>query len=452
MSRRLLFSNLSLAIIVLLLLEVPLGVFFADRERNQLAADVERDASVLGSLYEDVLEGTGEPDGLAAAEYAARTGARVVVVDEQGISIVDTGAATPRDFSTRPEIQAALSGVRSSGTRPSETLGTDLLYVAVPVASGGVVHGATRLTLPTSAVDERIRQFWLSLLAVGAIVLGVAALLSYSMASTVVRPVRDLTAAANRLASGDLKARIGPHDAPAELAQLAESFNEMAGRLEELLSSQRSFVADASHQLRTPLTALRLQLENAEVETTDDATRADLVACIGETDRLAEIVNQLLSLARAEGRRVEPELIDVLATVAERVDLWRMTADEQGVTLVLDTRGQASALCAPGSLEQMLDNLLDNAIGVTPAGATVTVTVEGGAAQLSLRVTDEGPGLDDAAKQHAFERFWRGDRARPGTGLGLPIVRALAEQSGGAVRLEDAIGGGLAAVVTLPSS
>ncbi len=460
MNRRLLASNLSLALVVLLLLAVPLGVFFADRERKQLEGGVERDATVLGSLHEDVLEGTaalepprGATFGSASAQdYAERTGARVVIVDVNGISIVDTDNTEPRDFSTRPEIQEALGGNRSIGSRRSETLGTDLLFVAIPVASGGEVHGAVRLTLPTSAVDERVQRFWLSLLAAGAVVLGVAALLSYSMASTVVRPVVDLTDAADRLAAGDLSARIDTRDAPAELERLAVSFNAMAARIEELLASQRNFIADASHQLRTPLTALRLQLENAEAETTDDSTRADLVASINETDRLVDIVNQLLSLARSEGRRVEPAPLDVVATVADRVDLWQMTAEESGVELTREANGPLRAMGAPGSLEQILDNLLDNAISLTPAGGSVRVKTERVGDQAIVRVIDEGPGLSEDAKPRAFERFWRGDQVRLGTGLGLPIVRALAEQSGGTVAITDAPGGGLTVVITLAAA
>ncbi len=452
MRRRLLLSNLSLALIVLLLLEVPLGVFFADRERKQLSADVERDAYVLGSLYEESLEGTVAVDLSAALAYQARTGARVVIVNDQGISVVDTELDPPRDFSTRAEIQQALGGQRAVGTRFSRTLDTDLLYVAVPISSGGVVHGASRLTLPTSAVDARIRRFWLSLAAVGIIVLLVATLLAVSLASTVVRPVRDLTDAADRLAAGDLGARIDTEDAPPELERLAGSFNEMARRLDQLVASQRSFIADASHQLRTPLTALRLQLENAEAETSDAATRSDLAASISETDRLADIVNQLLSLARSEGRRVELEPVDVVATVLDRAELWRVTAEERSVDLIHETPKSSSALCAPGALEQILDNLLDNAIGVTPPEGTVRISVESRPTQTVIRVTDQGPGMDDHSKERAFERFWRGDGDRPGTGLGLPIVRALAEQSGGTVDLEDGPGGGLAAVVSFPAS
>jgi signal transduction histidine kinase len=449
--RRLLLSHLAITLLVLLVLELPLGLFFADRERERLASAVERDATVLASIYEDALE-TGTPiDVRAAREYAAATGARVVVVDADAISLIDTEAPVPRDFSTRPEIASALDGFRSVGTRASETLAEDLLYVAVPSASGGVVHGAVRLTLPTSEVDRRIQRFWMSLVAVGAVVLLAVTAISWTISRSVVRPVRALTDAAERLAAGDLRARIDVGDAPRELAQLAGSFNGMADRLESLLGAQQAFVADASHQLRTPLTSLRLQLENAEAETADDRTRQDLRTAIGEVDRMTELVGQLLALARAEGRRVPSVPIDVTALAAERLELWEAVAGERGVGLILDAPGATPAAAAPGTVEQILDNLLDNAVGHAPPGSAVRIEVRVDGTGTVLRVVDHGTGMDAADKARAFERFWRGAADRAGTGLGLPIVRTLAEQSGGTASLEDTPGGGLTVVVRFPA-
>ena len=152
MTRRLLVSYLTVTLLVLVLLEVPLGVVYSQRERERMAADVEHDATVIASIFEDGLERDLPLDPGPAEQYAARTGARVVVVDDAGIAAVDTEAAVGRDFSTRPEIALALEGTGSSGTRSSETLGTGLMYVAVPVASAGVVHGAVRVTLETDEV------------------------------------------------------------------------------------------------------------------------------------------------------------------------------------------------------------------------------------------------------------------------------------------------------------
>ena len=147
MTRRLLASYLTITAIVLVMLMVPLGVFYAQRERERLASAVEHDANVIATLYEDDLEAGTALDPVPADTYQDRTGARVVVVDAAGISQVDTGDVADRDFSTRPEIEAALGGVRTSGTLRSDTLGTDLLFVAVPVVEPLLIQN--RMTVAT---------------------------------------------------------------------------------------------------------------------------------------------------------------------------------------------------------------------------------------------------------------------------------------------------------------
>ena len=463
MTRRLLASYLTITVIVLVMLMVPLGMFYSQRERERLAADVEHDASVIATLYEDDLEAGLPLDPTPADTYEDRTGARVVVVDADGISQVDTGGDIDRDFSTRPEFEAALDGVRTSGTRRSDTLGTDLLYVAVPVASGGTVHGALRITLDTSDVDQRVRNFWFALGAIAAVVLATVTMIGWVIARSVTRPLRELTATAARFAGGDLS--VVEHDAqgPAEIRALDTTMTTMAQRLDAVLSDQRRFVADASHQLRTPLTALRLRLENLQSDlATEDRGDKDgdpdahaveaLERAIGETERLTELVSNLLQLARADDQPVT-SIADLGGLVRDRVDTWTASADERGVELRHRSGDQSILVrCIPGAIEQILDNLLDNALAVAPSGSSIDVVIDRIAAKsVELRVVDHGPGLDDAAKIDAMRRFWRGDTSRPGTGLGLAIVDTLASSSGGRVVLADTVGGGLTVIVELPT-
>ena len=189
MTRRLLISYLSLAIVVLAMLEVPLGFVNARGERAQLTAKVERDAVTIASLAESTLEGDAPTSSLPAIEalghrYAADTGARVVITNGRSVSVVDSAPRSPagRGFATRPEFRAALRGDVATGTRHSTTLGYDLIYVAVPVASGGTIHGAVRITYPTSEVDRRVRNYWLALAGIAVVVLAVAALIGLSFA------------------------------------------------------------------------------------------------------------------------------------------------------------------------------------------------------------------------------------------------------------------------------
>jgi signal transduction histidine kinase len=451
-TRRVLLSYLTITVIVLLVLEIPLAVFFQQRETERLAVNVERDATTLATLYEDALERRTAPDPQAASDYADSTGARVVIVSPDGVSQVDTSAAIDRDFSTRPEIQAALRGERSTGMRHSDTLGTDLLYVAVPVASGGTVHGAIRLTLDAKEVNATVRRFWLGLAGVAAVVLTAMAGIGWAIARSVTRPLRTLHSTADRFATGDLTPTVPDPDAPPEIAALEATLNAMAHRLDQLLAEQRAFVADASHQLRTPLTALRLRLENLQSGLDTPEDKEDLAAAIEETYRLAGLVEDLLKLARAE-QTAAPEPADLVQIARERVDTWSAIADAAGVALDFTAPAATAVVSAvPMGVEQILDNLIDNAVTASPPGASVSVTVTPGQEQHRLTIADAGPGLDDEQKARALDRFWRLDTANPGTGLGLPIARALAEASGGSLLLDDGPAGGLAVTVALPAA
>lgn len=458
MTRRLLASYLTITAFALVVLVVPLGLSFAGRERDRLLVAVERDATTVAALAEDALE-AGQPPALLASVLAgyAGDGGRVVVVDRRGFSVADTDApgivgSDVRDFSTRPEFQTALAGGRASGIRASETLGHGLLYVAVPVSSGGTVHGAVRVTFPSSTVDARVRDNWLRLAALAALVLGAVTGVGLVLARSVTRPVRQIDLASRRLAGGDLAARVpAPHGAP-ELRALASTFNAMAERLEDLVSAQRQFVADASHQLRTPLTALRLRLEILEGGLRGPQ-RARAEAALQETARLGRLVEALLALARADAGP-PAAAVDLSAAVRERVAVWREVAERQGVELVLVDAEGAAVSAVGGAIEQVLDNLIANALHASPRGSRVSVSVRPGPVMTEVHVLDEGPGMTDEERAHAFDRFWRPAQATtPGFGLGLAIVRQLVGSSGGEVRLDsNPAGRGLDAVVRLPAA
>lgn len=455
MTRRLLLSYLTITAMVLALLVVPLGLTFSSRERDQLIIDLERDATVIAGLSEDALEkGTGLDELQSVADrYAGLTDARIVIVDADGIEVADSDPPTDaaRDFSTRPEFQTALDGDRAEGGRYSETLGTGLILVAVPVASGGTVHGAVRVTYTTSELDSRVNANWVRLAVLSATVLAVVAGVGVLLARGVTRPVRRLNAATQALAAGDLDARVPAESGPPELKALGQSFNVMADRLQGLLVAQRSFVADASHQLRTPLTALRLRLENL-VSSLDDDARPDLDAAIEETTRLSRMVEGLLLLARQEGSRGLCQPCDARSLIMDRVSHWLPLAEERRVTLrVEDADTAVEVLALPDALSQILDNLIDNALGVAPPGSPVNIACEPRGDVVEIHVLDEGPGLSADERQRAFDRFWRGPGAEPGgSGLGLSIVRQLAELCGGSVELRSPAAGGIDAVVALP--
>ena len=439
MTRRLLASYLALTIVVLVALEVPLAIVNAHDERQDLTAKVERDAFAAASLAEDALQVGAQPPQLVRIvhNYQATTGGRIVIVNRNGKSIADSSPTIPGEstFATasRPEIVAALQGKTVTGIRSSETLHTRLLYVAVPVASGGKVFGAVRITYPTSALDHRINRYRVALVAVAAIVLAAAVLVGLLLARSIVRPLRRLEDVAARIGAGELSARAPEDDGPSDVRSLASELNRTTAKVEALLRSQEQFVADASHELRTPLTALRLRLENDESE-----------AAIVEVERLAGLVDELLELARADSSGGALDDLRLGDVVARRVELWSPLAEERQVRL--EARGDGAIVRAgEGRVEQVLDNLLSNALDVSPEGSKIIVSAEGA----TLHVVDEGPGLTAEQRVRAFDRFWRASKG-PGSGLGLAIAKRLVELDGGTIQLDAALTGGVDAVVRYP--
>lgn len=488
MTRRLLASYLLLTLLVLAMLVIPLGLSFADRQLDELVSDVSTDAFAIAAYVEEELEepedhGDGEDQEPAPGEdldldefvaaYEDRTGGRLVIIDSTGLALADSSPPLPGDryFDERPEVQQALEGEVSSGTRESDTLGESIVYVAVPVASGGTVHGVVRISYPTHEIDERIRENWLRLGAIAVISLLAATALGVALARSVTAPLRRLQNAATALGSGDLTARAPDSAGPPEVRSLARDFNDMAERLEALVESQEAFVADASHQLRTPLTALRLRLENLEADVGDDQRR-DVVAATSEVARLSRLIDGLLALARAdrESGQTTTEPTDLARLVEERFEVWQPLAEEQGVDLEVDTptvSGVAddpllagansgaiavTARVTPDRVAQVLDNLIANAVDATGGHGRVLLRVApaADAATIEIHVIDEGPGLSEEERQRAFDRFWRASReggSLGGSGLGLAIVQKLVRADGGEVELREAAGGGVDAVV-----
>jgi signal transduction histidine kinase len=462
--RRLLVSYLSITAFVLLVLEIPLGVSYANSVERRLTSDLQHDAFSLAIQSQeplDSLPSAAQQRGLQtlAVRYRDSAGGRVVIVDANGRSVADSDTTSPigRDFSTRPEMQRALRGAEVSGTRSSRTLGRDLLYVALPIGSVHGIQGAVRITFPASVIDDQIRHIWLLLAATGGVVLGIVFLASQLLARSVSKPLQDLEDAAGALGAGDLAARAEVPKGPAELTVLAESFNSTAGRLEALVDAQRAFIADASHQLRTPLAAMRLRLENLEVDV-QGAAAEDLEGALDEVARLSRLVDGLLLLARAEQAASAPIPISVAEVIDGRCDAWEAFAAEKHVYIEADVQGSPAARATPGRLEQVVDNLFNNALEVAPAGSAVRVAAQEQGDWVVLRVSDGGPGMTADERARAFDRFWQSGGARKDGrpnghfGLGLSIVRELIVGDGGDVALEPSAAGGLEVVVRMRRS
>lgn len=451
-----------LVVIVLIAHDVPLSAHLAQIERDRLTTAIQRDAFTIGGRVTPLMDlvsaiRTREITAVLN-DYSRRSDGIVVVVDNKGYLAAsnDQSASVGEDYIRRPEIVTALLGTPASGTRPSTTLGGDLVYVAVPVLSGTDVLGAVRITYPKSVVDARVNQNLRGLLFTAAISVAMAVMVALLFARFVTRSLDDLRRTTEKFADGDLDAN-AQEFGPPETRKLASSFNVMAKRLGRMIDQQRSFAGDASHQLRTPLTALRLRLEQANdlVDSDPIEARHHLEEALSESERLSYLVEQLLQLARAEGLTLPLEDLEITKLVSERVEQWSSLAEEHGVSLIADisanVRGRGNAM----ALGEILDNYINNALEISPVGSTVRVMDQVGNDAIELIVGDEGPGLSDEQRSRAFDRFWRGDEQsnrRSGSGLGLAIVSQLANASGYAVELRKSPCGGIDAVVKVPQS
>jgi signal transduction histidine kinase len=291
------------------------------------------------------------------------------------------------------------------------------------------------------------------ILAVAAASASAAIVAALLLARSIADSVDRVRAASSRLAAGDLAAR-APEDGPAEVAELAASFNAMAGSLERLFDARRELVAWASHDLRTPLANMQAMLEALE----DGLAEPEryVPALREQVQVLSSLVDDLFELARIDANALTLELRDarlapVVASVLRGVEA---EAAARRVSLEARVDEDATARFAPDKVERVLQNLLTNALRHTPSDGSVAVIVEPFADEVRVLVEDSGDGLAAESEARMFERFWRGDRARssPGAGLGLAISRGLVEAQGGRIWAENRAGGGARVSFTLPIS
>ncbi|MFI5618111.1 sensor histidine kinase [Streptomyces sp. NPDC051567] len=447
MIRRLIVSYVLLVGVALAAFTVPVAFTLTAQLRGDTEESVRREATTMALLL-----GVGDAparQALArmAGAYADETPGAVEVVAAGG------AAVPPLPRPARPGDAAftrALRDGRSTADWGSRFVWGPELVVTVPAyaqADKERIVGAVRIRYATTDLTDRLWRIWgfRAVLAVG--VLAVAAGLGAIVARLLTKPLLQLNDMASRFSDGDLTAR-SPVTGPQETQTLARTLNQGAERLDTLVASQRIFVADASHQLRTPLTALRLSLDNIADGVDDESVREDVEQATAEVVRMSRLVSGLLVLARAEAKVSAPEPLALRELVEERLSVWRPAADERGVTIVLDcdVDDPLRVLAGPGNLDQVLDNVLSNALEVSPDRGAITVRLEAASADESvLEVFDQGPGMSAAEQSRAFDRFWRGQglTGRSGSGLGLSIVKQLVTDDGGTVALRRAPGGGL---------
>ena len=436
-------------------LGVPLAVSMRDRVEAEVRSQASSQADVVAASASEPLEHDrlGSLDRLTAAAAKSARG-RVIIVDPGGRIVADSAgpASTGDDYSGRPEIAAALDGQSYQQTRHSDTLGEDILATAVPVLRAGTVVGAVRVTQSVAAVDGAVRRSLLGIGVLGLVVIGLGLVAGALIAQRIARPIGRLAEAADEVAAGELDTRAAV-EGSSEQRSLAVSFNEMTTRLERLIVSQQEFVADASHQLRTPLTGLRLQLEELQSGVAAEDRGAATEAALHEVDRLSAIVDELLVLSRAGVIAAPAAPVGIAAAADRAAARWSNAAAVAGLEIERrsDPGEAAEVRCVGSDLDRALDALIENAVAYGAAGRRIVIADD----PHGIEIRDRGPGFEAGEEEAVFERFFRGRAGRlgpQGTGLGLPIARELAAGWGGAVEAGSREGGGAVVRLTFPTA
>jgi signal transduction histidine kinase len=446
MARRIVLTMLALVSVLLITAVAPLGLITAGREqvsfRMATVMSAETLATVAGKRLSD--HGVG-PTLVATLGHASPSTDEVWVFDSADQLVARIGGAKQESAPVPPE---TVTYVLRTG-RFAVSAGGGELRVTVSVVStiGGPASGVLVLARPTGTLEDHLHMLWAWLITVAAIGLLTAAIVAVMFARWVGRPLSDLDAAAQRLGGGALDTRSATGHGPPEVRRLAVTFNTMAGRLETLVHGNRAMMADVSHQLRTPLAALRLRLDLL-AQDADQATAHELTAAQGEIARLSRLVDGLLAVARAENVVTKPVEVAADAVIQDRAAAWRPVAEERGVGLTTECPGPVRVSLGDGHLEQIVDNLLANALDAVPSRGQVEVSAVATGQEARIIVADDGPGMSRQQQQTAFRRFAGSSPA--GAGLGLAIVHRLVMSNGGSVALSDTPGGGLTVTVNLP--
>lgn len=466
---RLLLSYTLLILVCLAVVGLAMGLLLARRSlpEQQLYRDLEnksRWVRLRPAMTEFVLD--RPPEGLAQGlqRVADILNARVVLVDEDGYVVADTGDVwVGRNLLDEANPSQQTADLIRGSYRPDGTL-QRWLFVgrslpaqdASPARWVVLAQQAQRLAIFQLFGENLLRP----LTQAGLLALIFSVLLAWLISRSVAKPIQSTAAAARAMAEGDYDQHV-PLSGPAEVQELAASFNRMASQVKSGQQAQRDFVANVSHDLKTPLTSIQGFSQAIVDGTAADAEGVHRAAGIihDEASRMRRMVDELLLLARMDAGelQLDRQAIDLAQLLASCVTRMEPRARECGVSLTLDLppAGLSPVVGDGDRLVQLFTNLLDNALQHTTAGGRVTVTASASRDQVIASVADTGPGIPAEQLARIFERFYQVDGSRsrtraPGVGLGLAICKELAEAHGGRIVAESVVGVGSKFSVGLP--
>lgn len=364
---------------------------------------------------------------------------------------------SPGPLSVSPQaLHNALQGiatfetVKKPGSYPVRVL-------IAPILEAGRVINVVTVGISLENMMKTLRRFDLIMAAVLPLGLLLAGGGGWLLARRALKPVDSMTQAVRRISGEHLQERLPETGSGDELDRLANTLNEMLGRLEDSFRQVRQFSADASHELQTPLTILKGEIEVAlrSPRSLEEYQRV-LHSCLEEIERIGRLVGGLLLLARADAGvlRLDLQSVDLPELVTEVVTRMRRLAEEKSILLRSDFSEPISIQGDKEHLQRLLLNLVDNAIKYTQPGGLVTVSLKGDDHQVRIIVTDTGIGLSPSEQEQIFTRFYRSAEAKSqggGAGLGLCLVRSIAEAHGGSIEVDSTLGQGSTFTVVLPA-
>jgi signal transduction histidine kinase len=409
---------------IVLAFVIPLGLLIRDQARDRALNDSQVKVESVATAL--AVTSTDGPVSVEQAELIIGA-----LGDETITVFLPDGARAGRAADATDNVLRAQNGAAFSASIEG---GAEIL-VPVAIARGEAV--VVRGFVPTSELRHGVTAAWGLLALLGVAVTAVAMMVANRLASSITRPVEALSSTAHDMADGLLDARVTPAGPP-EIVEMGEAFNYLGSRLEGLLAAERESVADLSHRLRTPLTALRLQAESVPDSTNRTALLADI-------DALARAIDGLIEQARRPTAEADDLRSDITAVLRHRLQFWTVLAEDQGRQLQVRIPTESLWVAVTGSeLGAAIDVLVENVLAHTPPGTALAALLESRSNDVTLTIEDEGTGFPD------LDVTQRGASGRGSTGLGLDIVRQVATRAGGNMSVANRPRGGARVKLILP--
>lgn len=468
LANQLLFTYL--VIIVISLLAVSLWALFAIKSESvtDLRNSLEVEAVHLALEIDNDLgmdsEKSRQRIQSAVDRHATKLGVAITVVDRDGRVLADSASASQApdgvNISNDSEINDALAGIVAIYTRNERTTNSNWLYVACPVRAAGQTTGVIRVGVQLTEIEQRLHRDLIIFLEIIFATGVMTVLISLWLARRVNRPLQEMSMTARKIAaSGDMSETV-PVKRPDEVGELARSFNQMIRRLREQERLRQEFIANASHELKTPTMAIGSVVEALQAGAAEDPKlRHQFLESLERlVDRQANLLQDLLDISRLDGgldvtKKLE---INVQQLISDAVEQVRPNAEKKQVQLGVDSELDGAVVIGNAiHLQRALVNILTNAINYTAKDGNVDVKASiDGASEVEIKISDTGIGIDANDLPHIFERFYRADKARSrasgGSGLGLAITQEIIVRHSGSVNVQSEVGVGSTFIVRLP--